>query len=244
MITAGGRFAAELAQLAGTSVKALLSLQGRSLLTRVLDAVRGAVGDQPVVVVGPEAVAHIAQAAGAQWVAEGPDGIANLRRGLEALATPQVLCCASDLPFLQAATLASFLVACAQQPGAAIYYPVVWAADFHQAFPGSPALFVPLADGLVTGGSVLLVERRTVLAAEPLARQVFNARKSQLGMAWLLGLGFVLKFLLRRLWVREVEARASQILGVPCAALLGSDPALAYDIDRREDLEDLWRRVP
>ncbi|MFZ5592589.1 MAG: hypothetical protein ACOY81_12390, partial [Bacillota bacterium] len=73
-------------------------------------------------------------------------------------------------------------------------------------------------------------------------RQLVAARKSPLRLAGLVGWGFLLRFLLRRITLAEAERKVSQLLGVEGAVVLCSDPEVGVDVDKPSDLL-LVRRV-
>lgn len=56
-------------------------------------------------------------------------------------------------------------------------------------------------------------------------------------MAKLLGPGFVLKWLTKRLTLVDVEAKIMNVLGCSGAAVTGSAPELAFDIDYKDDYD-------
>ncbi|MBC8101287.1 MAG: NTP transferase domain-containing protein, partial [Cytophagales bacterium] len=103
MVTAGGRISGPFALAAGTTIKALVSMGGDTLLDRVLKALWESGRVQgPVVVVGPVAVAELGS--GATLVEEGETGPQNMVRGLQTLSPTQqkgwALLCTCDLPLL------------------------------------------------------------------------------------------------------------------------------------------------
>jgi hypothetical protein len=67
------------------------------------------------------------------------------------------------------------------------------------------------------------------------AGRFFRARKSAVGMARLLGGALLLRFLVRRLRIADVERRAERVLGVRAAAIRAAAPGLCYDVDTLAD---------
>jgi len=65
--------------------------------------------------------------------------------------------------------------------------------------------------------------------------RVFSARRSHLAMARLLGPLLVLRFLTRRLTVKQIESKAIELLGCTGGAVRGCAPELAFDIDYPSD---------
>jgi len=65
--------------------------------------------------------------------------------------------------------------------------------------------------------------------------RVFAARRSQIGMARLLGPLFVLRFLTRRLSLKQIEGKCLKMLGCAGIGIRGCAPELAFDIDYVSD---------
>lgn len=234
VLLAGGEIRGELADRAGTSLKALLEIAGLPLLERVWRAVADVA---PVVVVGPEAVREWGtRRPGDRWIAAGPTGTDNLLRGLSEV--PQdapCLLCASDMPFVDPEAVRGFLGACSAP--ADLHYPLVSQPAMERAFPGYRRRYVPIREGRFTGGSLVLVRPDALIAARPTIERVFEARKNTLRLAAMLGLPFLLGRLLGTLSAGQVERQAARLVGLQCRAVLHAPPALALDVDGPADYE-------
>ncbi|HLV81014.1 MAG TPA: NTP transferase domain-containing protein, partial [Chthonomonadaceae bacterium] len=130
VLPAGGRISGAFARAAGAEIKALIRLEGRTLLCRTLDALRATGRIGRCVVVGPEAARVEALACGADAaLPEGETGPENIYRGLEGLRAlaPQpparALILTTDLPFVTPEAINRFLDACS--PDADIAIPIV-----------------------------------------------------------------------------------------------------------------------
>lgn len=143
------------------------------------------------------------------------------------------LVCTSDLPFASADGIEALLQTAPQH--ADLVFPVVSRADYEARFPGSPNVWTKLSGGEYTGGSCLLVRPDALEKNSALIERVFAARKSQWDMARLLGIGFALRFKMGALTITQAEARASELTGCRCVALLGGDPRLSADVDTMAD---------
>jgi hypothetical protein len=172
-------------------------------------------------------------------VLEGESGPDNILRGLEWLRqqgdlASRVLVVTTDLPFLTPEAVTGFLDAC--PAAAAVSVPIHERTAFEARFPSFDGEYVRLCDGEWTMGCLFVLDPSAILANRHHVDRVFAARKSQVGMALLLGLPFVLRWCLRRLGVEHVRQRCSEILGCDGAVVLGCDPALAFDIDLPSEL--------
>lgn len=254
ILPAAGRIAGAFAEEAGAEVKALIHLRDRTLLEQALDSAMGA-GIRKVVAIGPRELAERSGIATEEdsrsglstinhncpVLPEAESGPANIMRGMrwlqeqaEGPPPERVLILTTDLPFVIADAVRGFLEAC--PPEADLCLPVIARADFEARFPGSRNTYVRMKDGEWTMGCAFLVNPRALIASQSQIERVFAARKSQLAMARLLGPFFIARFLTRTLTVRHVEARCRAIVGCSGAAVMGCDPALAYDIDELEEL--------
>ncbi len=234
ILPSAGRISGSFATEAGAEIKALISLGGRTLLERALDAVRG-IGRS--VVIGPEALQE-ARTAATAVLPEVGSGPANILQGLGWLQqhppeAERILVLTTDLPFITAEAVQGFLRAC--PPDADVCVPVFRREEFEERYPGAPNVYVRLREGAWTTGSAFLLNTQVLTANRAHIENLFAARKSQLAMARLLGALFILRFVARRLAIEHVERRCRDILGCSGAAVLGCDPALAYDIDLPEE---------
>jgi hypothetical protein len=84
-------------------------------------------------------------------------------------------------------------------------------------------------------GCAFLMNPSVILQNHDRIEDVFKARKSQIRMARLLGLMFILKYLTRRLTIGDIRDRCSSLVGCSGAVVLHSPPELAFDIDLPRD---------
>jgi molybdopterin-guanine dinucleotide biosynthesis protein A len=243
VVLAGGRISGRYAHAVGTRVKALARVLGSPVILHVVDALQGAPGIDRICVVGPEAVREILGDR-CLWQRETDSALGNLRAGIERLNPcdrQRLLICGSDLPAIDTPSVQDFLNRA--PPEADVCMPVVRKETFLTTFPGSFGTFVRLAEGAFTAGSQFLVRPRVLRDQTPLLHQLFNRRKSQLGMARTLGAGRVWKLMTRRLTVPEIEACACELTGCHCQAVLDCRAEMAFDIDGLPDLRyaEKWR---
>ena len=238
VLPAGGRIAGEFARVSGQEIKALIALQNKTVLRSLIETLRASGRIGRIVVVGPEETQAEARNAGADAaLPEGASGPENFFRGLDWLeensSGSRVLIAATDLPFLTIDSLVRFLDACPTSAEVAV--PVISQADMEARFPGLPGEYVPLREGPVTTGCVFLVSPEVLRRNRAHIEAIFAARKNQIAMARLLGVGFILRYVLRRLSVKDIEIQCRRILNCSGAAILDSAPELAFDMDTPEE---------
>lgn len=166
-------------------------------------------------------------------IAADDDGAVNVARALDAWpAGDDLLFASSDLPFARAADLRAFLDAAA---GYDLSLPLAGATAYETAYPGAPPHITVLGGERVAGGSVFFIRSQARVPVRAVAGEFFRARKSAVGMARLLGGRLLLRFLVRRLRIADIELRAERMLGVRAAAIRAAAPGLCYDVDTLAD---------
>jgi len=241
-VVAGGRIQGIFAEQEGVTVKAMLALNGKSLLERTMEPFRECTLVGKICVVGPRDVEAIARRAGAdRFVDEGSTGIDNVMRGIDALgAQGRVLCSASDLPFLRTEDIENMIRLTPRD--AQLSYAVFSRVEWQASFRGGHSTFIPFSDGEFTGGCVFVLDAALLRRIEPVLQRAFAARKSVTGMAKLFGPTLTLRLIVGRSIHRSlgpstdsVRRRTESMLGCKCAVVRGCSPRLAADVD---DLDD------
>lgn len=241
ILPAGGVIEPEFAAKVGTSVKALIQIDGATVLQRTIDAVRQTGLVRRMVVIGSAAVGEaVAGQHDVLFLPEAKTGPENIYNGLHALGSAEdpatrLLVVTTDQPFLTPKMIADFIAAC--PPSKQICVPLIRESEYQARFPGTLATFVRLKEETWTTGGVFLVEVDATIKAKPHVEKVFENRKSKFGMAKLLGAGFAYKWLANKLTLADVEKKIEQLLGASGAAVTGCAPELAYDIDDIDDYE-------
>ena len=241
VLPAGGRLKAPFTQAPGVVIKALLPMEGQTLLGRTVQALRGTEGVGRIVTVGPEAAQAEALNAGADGaLGEGETGPDNIFCGLEWLQAQEnpaerVLIVTTDAPFLTPEAVTQFLAACPEMADLCI--PIVERGPFEARYPGLIRTDTPLQDGWFRLGCLYLINPQTLLRIRPHLEGMFAARKSNFQMARLIGIPFLLRYLFRRLSVEDIVARAGELLQCRGVAVRDVPPELAFDVDLAEEYE-------
>jgi GTP:adenosylcobinamide-phosphate guanylyltransferase len=254
IVLAGGKNSPELRDAAKQEFRALIDFQGRPLVEKALAAVRAAATVARVVLIGPpELEKAVEKDLYDILVPEGKSMVDNVFLGLEALGTGnreqgtgkgeratnkrrKALIISGDLPLVKAEAVEDF-VEQALRSGADIAFAIVRRENYEARFPGGQRTYARLRDGAFTGANAMLVGRDFLVGHRQLIESAYAARKSPLRLVAILGPGFLLRFLLRRLAVEDVVRRAERILGGKGAAIESRHAELALDIDKPTDLE-------
>lgn len=229
VITAGGRIDGAFAVEAGTAVKALAVVRGNTMLDRILQALRGA-GATRIALVGGSQVRAAAQNQVDRFIDESPSGSQNMLRALRAWPDDgePLIYATSDLPYVTAATIRDFA---SRVPPRTLGVALSEHADYVARFPDAPTAGITLAGERVVNGGVFVIPGGSVEPLAAIATQFFDARKRPWQMAGLVGAPVLLRFVLRRLSIGDLERRAHQTLGVHALGLRNCAPELAFDVD-------------
>lgn len=241
ILPAGGTIPDDFAAKVGTNKKPLIKINGRTVLEATIASLRESGLVNRIVVIGSQEVLdHPSSQLADLRLLEAATGPDNIYKGLDALLTGEappdrILIVTTDLPFLTPGLIKTFVENC--PPSRDFCVPLVAQGDFSKRFPGTPATFVTLKDDTYTTGCIYLANVKPLRAARPHINNVFEQRKSKMGMAKLLGLGFVFKYLTKQMTVDDVERKIVSLLGCSGAAIRHSAPEFAFDIDYLEDYE-------
>ncbi len=249
VVLAGGKANAEIQALTGHSNRALVVVDGKSLLRRVVDALASAgpeIGSITVIGDLPEDPAY-------ELLPDTGSFVENLFAGVRANSGAEyVLITTCDLPFLTGEIVAQYVrpaLEMAAQTRAGFVWPIVPVASCYKRFPGVKRTSIKLREGAFTGGNLMLVRSDFVLGERERISEVYEARKSPRRLAMMLGIGTVVRLLLAQkispgfLSIPPLEKAVGRLLGVPARALICELPEIATDIDRASDFEAVGVRA-
>lgn len=219
------------------SVKGLVPVAGRPMIEWVLMALRSAKSISEIAVVIPEG------AGGNGWsemvdhmVFSDASFMDNAVAGFEALSGERpVLAVTADVPALTAEAVDDFVVRSAESR-ALFAYPLILHQDMEADFPGSQRTYVKVNGERVTGGNMMVLAPELVKRNRWLGQRLFDARKSPIKMARVLGTIFILRYISGSLRVSDVEAKMEQLVGGQCAAVYTRFAAIGADVDKPIDV--------
>ncbi len=231
-----------MAEAAAVACKALLPLpNGMAMLEAVLAAFQASPSVGRVVVVGDSQLRDTADAHSVSFAPQGDSLVTNLLAGFAALDWPPRCAVATcDIPLISPDAIES-LTGAGLGAELDIVYPIVSRDTYERKFPGGKRTYATLKDGTFTGGNVLLLRSEFVRAQQAIIQVVFDARKSPLRLCRILGVGFVIKFLTKRLTIHEIEDRVGRLLHCTPQALVFDYAEIAFDVDHLEDLETVGK---
>ncbi len=230
-ITAGGRVEGELAKAMGTTIKALAPIGATTPLELAISGARAAGATRVVVIGGAEVRARVGAMVD-EVIDESPSGRENIARAIGASEDSALLLLASDMPFLSDDAVRAFTERARESD---VALPIAEAYDYERTYPGAPPHATKLGRERIVNGSIVYFGPGIAPRVLEVSEKLFEARKSLLRMAMLLGPALLARFALGQLRIDHVEARATQIFGIRARAVRGSDPGLCFDIDDARD---------
>jgi CTP:molybdopterin cytidylyltransferase MocA len=243
IIGAGGSYDPDdpLLRHAGVQRKALIPVAGVPMIVHVARALADSGYVAHLIVVGLGQEHGVEFPLPVTFVPEAGGILENALAGVEALAriepgAERVLLCSTDIP-LVTGEMIRYLVDTALATGADVCYTVVRRETMEARFPAAGRSFARLRDGQFAGGDIHLANPAVFHSNHQLVNDVLGARKNNVRQARIIGLGFLLKFVFRRLTVAEGERKAEQILGVPCRVIPVRYAELGMDVDRPHQLD-------
>ena len=139
-----------------------------------------------------------------------------------------------DLPFLTGEALKDF-TGRAERLDADGVYSLVTKASCLREFPDLRRTFFHLAEGDFTGGNLSLIASTVFPACVTRMAEVYAMRKNVVKLAGWLGGGIILKFLLHRLSLADVERKASETFGLKGRCVISEYASVGTDLDRPEE---------
>lgn len=230
--------------------KALIDIAGKPMVQWVLDALGQAATIDRVVLVGLTAKSGLTCNKPLFHVPGEGKMLANIQAGTAKVLSlhPRAeysLFVTSDIPSITA-PMVDWLVNTCLQTKHDIYYTVIPRQTMEERFPTSRRTFVRLKDIEACGGDMNMARTSIVRKNPEFWDRVFEARKSPLGQASLLGLDLPIRLLFRQLTANDVVRRLAERLGLKGRAIICPFAELGMDVDKPHQLEimrsDLDRR--
>lgn len=243
IITAGGTLKPDdpLFELTGVTKKALIPLAGKSMITWVYEAVRDSGIVENIAVVGLMEQELPLTDERLYFVESRGNLIDNIFAGLDQLRelTPDLkkfLLFSSDIPLITPEIVRGFVQECGDQSGD-MYYAGIEERTMEARFPGSKRSYVPFKGGRYCGGDAFLMDVAASYGNIDLARQLTGSRKNYLAQLMFTNLGFMIRFLLRRMTIHQMAVEVSDMVGFHPRAVDTKFAELGMDLDKPRQYE-------
>ncbi|MCB9421150.1 MAG: NTP transferase domain-containing protein [Ardenticatenaceae bacterium] len=221
--------------------KALLEMNGRTMLERVVNALQSARQIDEIVVIGLGSdmgqtflrpVHHLPgqgnlinnAIAGVDWIMQHkPD-------------TQAVMLSSADIPLLTGELVDALIEMC-RPFDQGVYYSFVTKETMEARFPGSKRTFTKLKGVEVAGGDLGIIQPDILLNNRALWEALSNARKHAWQIAREVGIMVLLKLLTRQLSIADIEQLAERLTGMPSRVLLNPYAEMGMDGDKPHQID-------
>ncbi|QNE32209.1 NTP transferase domain-containing protein [Sphingomonas sp. NBWT7] len=235
LILAGSRGGVDpVAAYAGVPHKALIVLEGETLLARVAAALRGAGVQRVLASADAGAVADEADKLGLERLAPAAGPSASAAAGFAAGGAPMLVTTA-DHALLRPEWIAAFLDRAPRDADVSILLARREAVE--RDAPATKRTWLRFADGDWSGCNLFLLASPRAAAALALWQEVERDRKRPWRIVIRLGPGMLLRYLLRRLTLAEAVARIGARAGIKAAIVESPYGLAAVDVDKPADLD-------
>ena len=231
-----------LARHAGVSHKALIEIEGRTMIERVVAALaaipelkRIAIAiDRPEILAVLSGLAPPACRKPVTLIPAAAGPSASVANALERIGTP-LLVTTADNALLVAGWLREFLESC--PPEADVVAALARKEAVLACAPGAQRTFLRFADGEFSGCNLFYLQKPAALSVVQLWQAIEVHRKSPLRMMLQLGMGTALRYRLGKLHLRDALARLKRLSGANVSIVELTDGRAAIDVDKPADLE-------
>ncbi|MPZ44786.1 MAG: NTP transferase domain-containing protein [Betaproteobacteria bacterium] len=231
-----------LARHAGVSHKALIEVDGRSMIERVVAALAAVpeVGRILIAIDRPEVLSALSGLRAPQCpkpiitvpAAESPS--ASVAAVLEREGTP-LIATTADHALLMPQWLQAFIDAC--PPEADVVAALARKNAVLACAPGTQRTYLRFADGEFSGCNLFFFQRPAAARVVHLWREIEAHRKSPLKMMLRLGIGTALRYRIGQLRLGDALARLEALCGAQVRVVELADGRAAIDVDKPADLE-------
>lgn len=137
---------------------------------------------------------------------------------------------ACDLPCLTTEAVSAFMDQ-VEKNRVGLSYGMVSREVSEAAFPGTPHTYVRLKEGTFCGSGLFAMAPQYFPSLRSFTDRSARSRKSIIKLTQILGIPFLIKLLLKRLSLRDVEERASELFGFPARGIPSEFPEIAFNVD-------------
>ncbi|HAP93503.1 MAG TPA: hypothetical protein DCM26_02615 [Desulfotomaculum sp.] len=240
VVLAGSLNNGQLREYSPVPYEAQIPIGSKTMVEYVLDALLKSSYVERMVIAGPGDLLPPGLDTGrVQVISPGSSVLENVQSGIDCLPSARrVLVVTSDIPLLTVQAVDGFLEQCTDQT-VDLFYPVVSRDIMESRFAGVKRTYVRLREGIFTGGNLFLLNPVVLPRCLAKGKELVAARKNPWRLSRLIGITFLIKFLLRRLSLKEAEVKVSKLLGIKGVAVISQYPEIGFDVDKPADLEQV-----
>lgn len=225
-----------LAGVEGKPHKALIEIQGGTLLERVVTALRVAGMDRIGVSCDEGPVAELARSLGCEVLGTGAGPSESASIAFAAFGVP-LLITTADHALLQPEWVRELIQGTPADADLGVMLAKREEIEF--AIPGSKRTYLRFADGSWSGCNLFYLRTARSEAALATWRSVEKDRKRPWRIVGRLGLATLASYALGRLGLGDGIARLGRRMGIEARLVRASNGLAAVDVDKQQDLDDI-----
>ena len=219
------------------SNKALVKINGKEMISYIIEAFKGLDFIDTIAVVGPKEGLAVIENQVDIIVDSAASLTDNILCGANIFSDDDTLLIStSDIPMITSEAIRDFVEKALSMDGD-FYYPIVLKEENEKKYPGVKRTYVKIKDGVFTGGNIVMVKAGKVKQCIKKAEAFMAYRKQPWKLAKILGLKFIVKFLLGTLTIKELQERVAELFDIKARAIISPYPEIATDVDKDSDLE-------
>ena len=227
------------ADYADVADKAMIIIDGRTMLSRVVDALRAAGAARIVVAVSSRIVRDHALSLGVETIAAAGGPSESAARGLELMGAP-LLVTTCDHALLRPSWVEDFIAEVPTDADVAVL--VAHRSTIERDVPQTRRTYMRFADGPWSGCNLFYLATPRALKAVEFWRTVEGDRKRPWRIVRRLGPMFLLRYGTGRLKLVTALAHIGKLAGLCACMVVSSSGLAAVDVDKPADL-DLVRQL-
>ncbi|HWI55316.1 MAG TPA: nucleotidyltransferase family protein [Desulfobacteria bacterium] len=236
VILAGGRNSGPLRECSDAYSEAMIKIGQKPMIRYVAEALFQSEHVNKIVIIGSDEMKSVFPEKNVTVIAPEESAVQNVIKGLRHVdASGKVMIATCDIPLLTPKAVDEF-IGMTLADGVDLFYPIVPMKEIRKVFPDIKRTSVKLTEGTFTGGNLFVINPNAVGGCVKKVEQFVSLRKSPLKLCRLLGMGFVVKFLLKKLSISEIEQKVSELLGITGRAVITCYPEIGVDVDKPSDL--------
>lgn len=228
----------------GEDYEALIDVCGVSMVQYVIDALADAATVDGISLVGFAEFSHRLNLEGVELLQAGEDLPDSIERGLKGTeGADYILYATSDAPLLRGEMIDDFVRRCLREEGGEFFASAVTRGVSEEAFPRIHRTYAHLAEGDITLGNCFMGTSECILRTLPALRRLYRIRKSIWRMGLTLGPALILRYLLGRASLGDLEVLFRRTLGAEGRAIISPYAEMAVDVDKSEHLRAVRRLI-
>lgn len=239
IILAGARNEGPLKDMSSTDHEALIKIADIPMVEYVIKAVKQAQNTGKIIVVGPrDELEKSIQEKVDLFIEAGRSLQDNILRGMDILENSEyILLMTSDIPLITADVIDEYIATCLEDSQADLYYPIIPKENNLEKFPSVKRTYFHLAEGVFTGGNMVILKPGVFNGTNELLEKAIAWRKKPWKLSKMLGMKFILKFVIGHLSIDDIENKVAKITGYRGHFMITNHPEIGFDVDKPSDLE-------